>query len=404
MADVLEGVASVKTETFTQGEKLPDAVTLRIGSKIYDSWESIEIERSMENVSSGFRVSFSDKWRGSLEKWPLTPGSPLRVNIGDKPVINGYIDTLNVGIDGNSRTMEISGRDRVSDIIDCSAIGTNELKDVTIEDIAIKFATELFGLGVIVDTDVGEKFPVWTINQGETVFETLQRAAKQRGVLLQSDSNGDLVITNRSSAEAAKPTAKNLQKTFDFTASLASKAGTNKTSVDLIQGENVLEASASYSTTNRFSNYLVKGQMPSKENFNGKKANQVQATASDLGAGRFRPKVIIADGNIDIEGAKKRANWEASTRAAKSMDITIKVQGWLQKPGGDLWKPNELVRVEVGFIGIKGTLLISNVSYIKDASGTFSVLNLTRADAFSPDLDKIEEKEEEELGWLRKLS
>lgn len=405
MASILDDLASTKINVFSQGDKLSESIILRVGTKVYDAWESIELERSIENVSSGFKVSFSDRWRDSLEEWPLVPGKPLRVNIGDIAVVNGFIDGLSVSVDGDSRKMDITGRDKVSDIIDCSAFGSNELKDVSIEDIAIKYAYELFGIKVIVETDIGENFKVWTTNQGETVFETLQRAAKQRGVMLQSNEDGDLVITNRSSKKAELPSNQNLQASFDFVASAASEAGTDTSEVSLIQGENVLEASANYDLTDRYSDYLIKGQGPSIDGFSGKKANQIEATAKDIGMPRFRPLMIITDGNIDQAGAKKRANWEASTRAAKSMQVSVKVQGWLEKPGGKLWRPNTLCRVEIPFIGIKGTLLISSVLYSKGADGTFTDITLVRSDAFSPDLDEIAKKGADDgLGWLRKLS
>jgi len=390
---------------FSGLSKIEDPIIVKVNGKIYDSWSEVEIVRSIENVSSGFKISMADKWRESEETWPLQPGKQLRVSVGDIPVINGYIDRLDVSISGGDRKLEVTGRDKTADIVDASAIGTATLKDVSIKDIAEHFATELFGVKVTVNTDIGDNFKIWTIKQGETVFETLQRAARLRGVLLQSDTDGNLVITNRSDGtEAQPPSTKNLLDSFDFVAHLAAKAGTSSSEVSLIQGKNVLAASASFDQTERFSDYLIKGQAPGKDNFNGLKVTQVKATAKDIGMNRFRPLTVIAEGNIDTNAAKRRANWEASTRAAKSTDVQITVQGWLQTPGGKLWEPNNLVTVDVPFIGVKSIMLIAEVTYKKGSDGTFTDISLTRADAFKPDLDVIKKNKstDDGLGWLRK--
>ncbi|MBW1784818.1 MAG: hypothetical protein JRL30_29250 [Deltaproteobacteria bacterium] len=400
MVDILDTVGGTGLAIFAGNEKLEDAVILRVDGKIYDSWEDVSISRSMENMSSSFSISMADRWREEADSWPLAPGKLLRVNIGDKPVINGYIDSLEAAIQGGDRSLSIDGRDKTADLIDCSAIGTAELKNVTIEDIARHFATELFGINVVVETDVGEKFKTWTINQGETVFETLQRAARIRGVLLLSNTDGELVITNRASNEAELPSTKSLTATFDFVAAASSKLGIKSTGVDLIQGQNVIDASASYDQSDRYSDYLVVGQAAGDDDFFGAKANQVEAASKDLGINRFRPVKFIAETNVDTKGAQKKANWEASVRAAQSVDISVTVQGWLEKPGGDLWAPNKLVRVEIPFVGIKGTLLISGVTYRKGSSGTFTDISLTRSDAFTPDLAEIPKQKADELGWL----
>ena len=406
MADILDTVGGTGLAVFAGDERIEDAVILRIGGKIYDSWDEISISRSIETLASGFSISMADRWRQTVDVWPLTPGKQLRVNIGDKPVINGFIDTLNASVDETSRSLDISGRSKTADLVDCSAIGTAELKDVTLEDIAKHFATELFGIKVIVETDIGEKFKTWTINQGETVFETLHRAAKVRGVLLLTDTDGNLVITNRASNEAQLPSVSSLQASFDFVAAAASKLGIKSSGVDLIQGENVLSASVDYDLSDRFSDYLVVGQQPGSDEFSGAKANQVEAASKDTGVPRFRPMKTVAESNVDQKAAQKRANWEASLRAARSTDINVRVQGWLEKPGGELWEPNKLVRCEIPFIGIEGTLLIASVTYSKGADGTFTDLKLTRSDAYTPDLEELSDDNQvksDGLGWLRKL-
>lgn len=398
MPSVIDDVKN-KISSFAGLDRLEEAVLVRINGEIYESWESIQIDKNIESMTSGFSISMTDRWRDAGSKWPIKPGQQVKINIGSDQVLNGYIDDFEVSISNDERIMTAMGRDKTGDLVDCSIIGTSQLNNVSIQDIADRFAKELFGINVIIDGDIGDKFSTWTINQGESVAENLMRAAKMRGLLLLSDSDGNLVITNRTGKDLSKiPSTKYLQPNFDFTTLIPSK---NKTSsVDLIQGENVLSARARYDNSVRFSDYVVKGQAKGADNFFGKKVTEIQASAKDLGISRFRPLVLIAENAVDQNGAQRRANWEAINRASSAVDAEVSVQGWRQSPNGPLWDINNLVNCEIGFIGINSKMLISGVSYIKDQNGTYCQIRLTRPDAF--DL-KSEVKKENDvvdtLGW-----
>ena len=388
--------------TFAGLDRLEEAVIVRINNEIYDAWEGISIARSIEHITSGFSISLTDRWRDSKDNWPIKPGEQLKINIGKDPVLNGYIDELNVSVSKDDRTIEAMGRDKTGDIVDCSVVGSVELKNVTIEDIAIKFVKELFGINVIVEAHLGDKFKTWTIEQGETVAETLHRAAKLRGLLIVSDTDGNLVITNRAGVNIADiPSVKFLTKDFDFAALASQKQNIRKATADLLQGFNVLAASARFDNSNRFSDYLVKGQAKGSDNFFGKKVTEIQATAKDLGINRFRPLTILAEGSVDKNTAQLRANWEATNRAADAVEVSITVQGWREQPGGNLWTPNSLVTCNVPFIGVEAELLISDVNYIKNASGTFTEISLTRPDAYNPSTKEVCKDNDpvNTLGW-----
>jgi prophage tail gpP-like protein len=194
-----------------------------------------------------------------------------------------------------------------------------------------------------------------------------------------------------------KPTAQNLQPTADFS---QLTPNLDKSSVSLIQGENILAARGIYDHTERFQTYIVKGQSISDSAFNGKVAQQVFATAQDKSIGRNRKKTIIPQNSINFEDAKKRANWEAIVRAVKSTEAMITIQGW-QKDDKKLWKINELVRVDAGFIGLNSEMLITGVTFRKSIDGTFTTLKLTRPDAYDASKDVVSDTQDptNELGW-----
>ena len=129
----------------------PEAVTLRVGTTLYEGYESISISRSIDSLASSFSVNVIDKWREAGELWPFIPGEQIRVNIGEDPVFNGYIDTLGVSITGDDRNFAVTGRSKTADLVDCSVLSksyaaepdifgrvadNNEFKNQTILDIA----------------------------------------------------------------------------------------------------------------------------------------------------------------------------------------------------------------------------------------------------------------------------
>ena len=75
----------------------------------------------------------------------------------------------------------IRGRDRTGDLVDCSAATMpgewqNELLDRIVQSLI-----DPFGISVTVDTDIGEPFRKFRIDEGETVFEAIDRACRYSG-------------------------------------------------------------------------------------------------------------------------------------------------------------------------------------------------------------------------------
>jgi len=296
----------------------------------------------------------------------------------------GFIDRLDVDISNDDRRVEITGRDLTGDLVDSSApTEPSEFKNITILQLAQKFAIP-FGIATIADVDILPPFPKYTVKQGETIFELLSRAAALRGLLLITNELGNLIITNRSSAFSQV-----------------------RSPVPLVQGKNILNARASYDNSDRFQTYIAKGQSEGNEVFNGVNVTSPIGSAVDSGIFRPRQKTVIADGSTDFAGAQKRANWEATVRAAKSVEVEIKVQGWQKIPGGGLWKINELVNIDAGYLGIEANeLLIFSVNFSKSlGGGTVTTLGLTRADAYIPNQPALTPVSDPQtnLGWKQNV-
>ena len=362
-------------------------------------------------------MSISDKWTDQgagnpfssqvLKKrtWPFQLGTPIRIKIANNSVITGYVDKLNVRTTNDNRQIQIAGRDKTGDLIDASAFFGDErffqqveFKNIKLSEIANKFAIQ-YGISVIVEKGINEDPPFQkvTVRAGESIFQLLDRLAKLRGLLILSNEDGDLLITNRAGGDIGAqpdgavtnkvPSLKNVVDKFNFNVSPFKKSA----DVDLIEGENILEASAEFDVTDRFHRYIVKGQHPGISGVKVLNSINAQGVALDNFIQRRRTKVIIANGATDAASAQKRANWEMIVRATRSVNVNITVQGWLQKPGGRLWSVNELITLKAPMIGLSNRkMLITEVTFTKSLDGTFTNLKLTRPDAYNVDKESLD--------------
>lgn len=332
---------------------MPD-VQLKLGGMIYGGWTSMRLERGMEQCSGMFELGVTELWPENLSPREIAPGDECTVLLDGSTVITGYVDELSLGYSASKHEVMVRGRDKTADLVDCSAVKpAGQWSGRKLEQIAADLCKP-FGIEVITRTSTGKPFANFALQQGETVFEAIERMARIRAVLVTADGLGNLVITRASSERVATP---------------------------LVRGENILEANGTMNWRERFQTYTMKGQAAGGDYFSGKAAAQIKAVASDPAVGRYRPLIVVSEGQDVAASLKDRVQWEASVRAARSNDITIKVQGWTHADG--LWAPNVLVAVRDPWLRLDADLLIKKVSYQLDTGGTFTELQLTRADAYS---------------------
>lgn len=343
---------------------MPDITLVHRGRR-YGGWKGVRVTRSIEGLAGSFTLDVSDRWGGQDEPLPLAEEDPCRVDIGDETVIDGFIDERGHDMESTSLALSYSGKDRSAALVENSLIVegasvTGNKWTYRNVDIA-QFATEIasqFGISVSVQPGlVLKKDPLLVAHPGETGFEALKRAAASSGVLVVSDGNGGILITRRGATRASA----------------------------LIQGFNVKRASVKYDGKDRYYRYLIATQIPGTDEASGE-ATRIQAEAFDFGVKRKdRVLVIRPDKGYDTAAARRRADWEARTRAARAETVIIAVQGWTQPHSNELWPVNALALVNVPRIRVNGDMLISQVEYTIDGSGKLTQLHLVRPDAFEPE-------------------
>ena len=359
-----------------------DTVTLTSSGKAFAGWKSIRVDQGLEQCSGGFDLGVSDRWSGQDSRVAIYPGEQCVVLIGTEPLVTGWVDAVETGLDAGKHDIRVSGRDVTADLVDCSAIRkSGQWQGQRIEKIAADLAAPFKAIKVRVDAGVstGKPLATFALQEGETVFCAIDRAARMRGLMLTTDGKGSLVIT---------------------------RPGVGRIATPLVVGDNVLSLRVRVDWRDRHSSYVIKGQT-SGVHWDGnsaiaragvgKSASQMSAIATDPDVKRYRPLVMVGEAPDAGSSLHDRVLWEASVRAARALDVQVEVAGWHHAAG--LWAPNRLVQLHAPAVGLDAELLLHRVSFALDEQGRRTTLTLTRPDAFK--VLPIKEQANRAAGFLR---
>ena len=328
---------------------------LWVDGAFYGGWVKLRASRSIECLAGTFDLEITERWPNQPTASPIRAGQRCRLYLDEQRVNTGYVDTRSIDFDSGKHTVRVVGRDKTADLIDCSAIyKSGQWHNVKLDQLA-RDLLKPYDIKVIVATDVGKAFASFSIEEGESVFECLERAARQRAVLLTSDENGDLVIA---------------------------RAGIRKLDVALVEGQNIKAARADFTWKDRYSEYVVKGQGRLGE-FGETEHAAPSGKASDEVISRHRPLVVISEIHSSNATAAERATWEKNVRRGRSVRGSITVQGWCD-PSGELWRPNTLVPVTSPTLWLDNAemLIVGCVYTLDETQGTLTELAIAQPEAF----------------------
>jgi prophage tail gpP-like protein len=359
-------------------------VALQIGGMNYEGWHAVSVLRGLEQAAASFSLSVSERTTGvALEPWVLRPGAPCSIWLDGELVLTGYIDTYGPRFDAHAHGVEVRGRSRTADFVDGAAIVPGgQFKQLSLLEIAERLALP-FGIPVDALAAIGAPLADVQIQQGETCYAVLERLCRMQGLLVCDGPAGLLSLT---------------------------RVGSRRAAGALVQGENILGASAELDASQRFSQYIVKGQRANTDDRIDRPATAAPADgAEDRGSGsaagdtvracvgavldgvvgRYKPWLLTAETQADDAQCQRRAEWEARRRAGHATRASVVVAGWRQLPGGPLWDVNLLVPVISPWLGINRVLLVSTVEFRKDDSGSTTRLELTLPDAYATEGDAV---------------
>lgn len=352
-------------------------------------FKSVRIHQSIERIAGSFSIDVSGGWAERLGN-AVYKGMSANIKIGSETVITGYLDRIGIDVTPTSHGISLDGRDKTGDLVDCSA-PPMEWVGMSFEHVA-RTLLQPYGIELyrqvqtgpagyitpgktddpcpIVKCDNGgDKLPRKSTNTGETVHRTLEKLAKQQGVLLVSDGKGGVIVTRAGLGGRASDVlamADNLKSikldesfmglyseiTVKGQASGATSTAAGSAVLSTVQ---TVKPSATVKRADAAQKYSV---TPNTSN-HGVKADTV---------GRYRPLIIVAESQADAKRCADRAAWEIGVREAKAKRITVVVQGWRQRDGS-LWRINTIVKLVCPWVREDEPMLIASAEYQLDASG-----------------------------------
>jgi len=337
------------------------SLVLRIDGRDYETWLSASVDRAMGQEAGQFALSVTERWQAGDEPWPIRPGARCELFDAGERLITGWVDSYEPSISATDHAVSVRGASLTVDLADCSAVVPGgQLSGYSLAAIA-RLLAQPFGVSVVVEAgasaSAGQAFPVVQITQGERVAEVLGRLAASLGLLLWDNAAGQLVI---------------------------GRAGSSRSGTVLRMGENVLQAQATLSHAGRYSDYILRSQIPGNDQVFGVAAAEVEGRARDTGIGRYRPLLIANESPADPALARRRAAWEVATRMAKGISLRATVPGWRQDDGR-LWAINTLVAVDMPILGLGRELLILSTGFRLDGGGRRTELVLAPPEALTPE-------------------
>jgi prophage tail gpP-like protein len=315
----------------------------------------------MNSIAGSFMVSIMNFFRGGTTTKDIKMGQNVTIEIDGQPVIIGWIERMPIRFGKDYDRMEILGRDKTCDLIDCSFdFMPNEWKRQTVYNI-IQNLCKPFSIDVVLDSSVSSQGNLqvesFKANEGETVFEQIAELCRENAIMPLCLNDGKLTLT---------------------------KATTNKYTIDaLMTRVNIKAGYLDQNDENRYSSYKVKGYGIGTDDKSPTDYISCYGNFSDTLIKRTKPIVIFSDTSTTISQCQNRAKWEARVRAGLSRKVIYDIQGWTQSDG-KMWDINKLVKIDDQFTGYKTTMLISDVNYLySEDIGEITQLTLVDKDTYN---------------------
>jgi prophage tail gpP-like protein len=339
----------------------PNEITLEVNGQRYGGWESGSVTLDLEAVCGSFELAVSERWANRSTNWPINVQDACKIKIGGQTLISGIVERRKPFFHDGAAGFTLNGRDKARNLVDCSAfLGAWEFNNFDVYKLAQKICGQV-GLKAALQPQLIGKHPivrVLNVGVGETLFNALENACRQAGVLMVNDGDGEITLSR---PDDTPPTA------------------------SLVEGQNLKDAESDVDVSGRFYKYRVVSQQVGYEELSGAGVAHVWGEATDPAIlDQSRVLIIHAEVSATPAYAKLRAQWEAAVRAARSQTVNCTVQGWT-RPDGDLWSVNTLVQFDSPRLRTKGNMLVTRVRFaMGGGQGTTTAITLRRPDAFAP--------------------
>ena len=325
---------------------MTNPVSLSINGVRYFDWNDMAVMRSVERMPWEFEFIVENEWRGD-NKRRIKRGDAVQVKHGEEVLISGYIDDVDPNYDATSHKLEIRGRSKLADLFDCTSFDKT-FTDLSLAQIA-KQICEPFGINVVDQAQQDAPFANKAISKGQDFWSFLEELARMRAVRLSDSPNGDLVLVQKLTEQAATP---------------------------LVLGNNIVRARGTRSARELFSEYHVM----TNDDFVGFGASSAKDLAHPAGSvedaiKRYRPLVVLASFDANSADCAKRADLQKRVNRGRSEAITYSVNGWTQE-NQQTWRPGMKVQVRDEYAEINDVRTIMDVRSIMNDDGAGSEITV----------------------------
>lgn len=336
-------------------------VALTVDGLVHRGWRSAKVSMGLDAAAAEIAIELAERWSDAPDGEQIVravrPGAPFTLALDDDVVVEGHIDALEIRYDHRSHDLTIRGREKTGDLVDSAATvdGPYEWARIGLEEAARRIC-QPFGIRVKTEGAVpATPFPRFSLQPGETAWEAIARAARERAVIVTGDGRGTLLLTRAGEGGEAAGALR-----------LGGADG------------NIRSAEGTFDFTKRHSVVVLRGQAE------GSTAGaEGQARATDPDVTRHRPRVVLAEAQGEGGSLQDRATHEVRLAAGRSRRVRYTVPGW-RGAGGALWRPNTRAMVEDRYLGLARELLVANVTYsLTPDEGTLTELDLAPVDAYA---------------------
>jgi prophage tail gpP-like protein len=343
-----------------------EEAVLTVNGIDYKDWETVWVQHRLADAFSYFRFTAVERdpvdlnavpysgYLGNDSMWSrvqFAPGNKVFITLGGFEAMNGTINTRQVAYNATSHRVELIGKSFTSWGYKSSVdTPTGSFDGQNFEQIARAVLAGYEGQIIVVGNLDATPFKKMQNQPGETIWDFLERLAREKGVILGSDHKGNYLLIG------------------DHTAPIVH---------ELIEGQNIKQAQFIFHIDDKYINYDVTSQTSGDDSQNGSKATEMRARAD----GKYAPlkSLLITPAThpaASIEEVKKQADNEALWHEGTIVSATITVQGWL-RGGTDLWRVGDNVFVKSPMAPVNQTMKIQNATFTQDnQTGTQTQLEL----------------------------
>lgn len=316
-------------------------MSVKINGTTFQGVKTTSVTRGLNTIADGFIFEAPVDYRNRAHVDAFRPFGYQRATlyIGGEPYITGQIVKPSFEGAENSVTVTVEARSKPGDMVECMGQTTSlERSNITLLAVAEEIAERYNLRAFSASGSSGGTFEQVTKEVTETDFAFLSRLAAQKGYLVTTSHDGNLLLT---------------------------RAAVDETPVAALQWGSypVKGVSASYDGSRRFSTWF--GYAETTEDA------PITAFLRDNAIGIPRPYAFTAN-ESDADSIEDAVRWRMAKSVADATTIDVQIAGYRnEQQGGDLWQENRKVTLWAPPVMIfqETEMIIQSVRLTKDESG-----------------------------------